>query len=67
ESTDRGKNMLKNLLMNFVRDERGAEGAEVGVTNVILAGGAVAGTKDFSDVDKSTLHDVATEVATSSN
>ncbi|MFM8816828.1 MAG: Flp family type IVb pilin [Phycisphaerales bacterium] len=58
--------MLKNLLMNFVRDERGAEGAECGVTNIILAGGAVAGTKDFSDVVKSKLDAVATEVGNSS-
>ncbi|MFM9146246.1 MAG: Flp family type IVb pilin [Phycisphaerales bacterium] len=55
--------MLKNLLMNFLRDERGAEGAECGVTNIILAGGAVAGTKDFSDVVKSKLDDVAGTVA----
>jgi len=41
--------MLKTLVMNFVRDERGAESAEVGVTNVLLAGGAVSGGSRFRD------------------
>ena len=41
--------MLKTLVMNFVRDERGAEAAEVGVTNLLLAGGAVEGGKQFRD------------------
>lgn len=41
--------MLKTFVMNFVRDERGAESAEVGVTNLLLAGGAVSGGKAFRD------------------
>ena len=41
--------MLKNLVMNFVRDERGAESGECGVSSVLYAGGAVAGGKAFRD------------------
>lgn len=40
---------IKSLVGNFVRDERGAESAEVGVTNVLLAGGAISGGKQFRD------------------
>jgi Flp pilus assembly pilin Flp len=44
--------MLKNLVMNFIRDERGAESSEVGVTSVVIAGGAIRGTEDFRDAIK---------------
>jgi Flp pilus assembly pilin Flp len=50
--------MLKNLVMNFVRDERGAESAECGVSTVLYAGGAVAGGKSFRDK----IQDKQTEV-----
>ena len=56
--------MLKNLVLNFVRDERGAEAAEVGVTNVLLAGGAVAGGKDFRDAIKVKQDQVIFEIGT---
>lgn len=41
--------MLKNLVMNFVRDERGAESAECGVSTVLYAGGAVSGGSAFKE------------------
>ncbi|MFM8817581.1 MAG: Flp family type IVb pilin [Phycisphaerales bacterium] len=56
--------MLKNLVMNFVRDERGAESAEVGVTNVLLAGGAIAGGKSFRDAIKDKQDQIITELGT---
>jgi Flp pilus assembly pilin Flp len=54
--------MLKNLVMNFVRDERGAESAEVGVTNVLLAGGAISGGKQFRDAIKDKQDQIVTEL-----
>lgn len=36
---------MKNWIMNFIRDERGAESTEMAVTTVVVAGGAVAGYK----------------------
>ena len=54
--------MLKNLVMNFVRDERGAESAEVGVTNVLLAGGAISGGKEFRDTIKAKQLQIADEL-----
>ncbi|MBU3683355.1 MAG: hypothetical protein FGM39_04970 [Phycisphaerales bacterium] len=54
--------MLKNLVMNFVRDERGAESAEVGVTNVLLAGGAISGGKAFRDSIKEKQDQIINEL-----
>ena len=34
---------MKNWIMNFISDERGAESAELSVAVVVVAGGAVAG------------------------
>jgi Flp pilus assembly pilin Flp len=34
---------MKNWIMNFIRDERGAESTEMAVTTVVVAGGAVVG------------------------
>ena len=42
--------MLKNLVMNFVRDERGAESSEIGVSTVLYAGGSVAAGTALKDV-----------------
>ena len=56
--------MLKTLVMNFVRDERGAESAEVGVTNVLLAGGAISGGKDFRDSIKAKQDQIIEELGT---
>jgi Flp pilus assembly pilin Flp len=56
--------MLKTLVMNFVRDERGAESAEVGVTNVLLAGGAISGGKSFRDSIKEKQDQIINELET---
>jgi Flp pilus assembly pilin Flp len=56
--------MLKTLVMNFVRDERGAESAEVGVTNVLLAGGAISGGKTFRDSIKEKQTQIIAELDT---
>ncbi|MEY4773818.1 MAG: hypothetical protein RIT40_853, partial [Planctomycetota bacterium] len=34
---------MKNWILNFLNDERGAESVELGITGAIVAGGAVAG------------------------
>jgi Flp pilus assembly pilin Flp len=34
---------MKNWIMNFIADERGAESTELSVTGIVVAGGAVAG------------------------
>jgi Flp pilus assembly pilin Flp len=34
---------MKNWIMNFIADERGAESTELAVTTLVVAGGAVTG------------------------
>jgi Flp pilus assembly pilin Flp len=34
---------MKNWIMNFIADERGAESTELAITGVVVAGGAVTG------------------------
>ncbi|NBX26252.1 MAG: hypothetical protein EBQ99_09445 [Planctomycetes bacterium] len=34
---------MKNWIMNFIADERGAESIEFGVTSIVAAGGAISG------------------------
>ena len=34
---------MKNWIINFINDERGAESIELGITGAVVAGGAVAG------------------------
>jgi Flp pilus assembly pilin Flp len=34
---------MKNWVMNFIADERGAESTELAITTLVVAGGAVAG------------------------
>ena len=34
---------MKNWVMNFIKDERGAESTELAITTLVVAGGAVAG------------------------
>ncbi len=48
---------MSNWIMNFIRDERGAESVEFGVTAVVIAGGAVAGTDDLQDAVKQKTSD----------
>jgi Flp pilus assembly pilin Flp len=34
---------MKNWVMNFITDERGAESTELAITTLVVAGGTVAG------------------------
>ena len=34
---------MKNWIMNFIADERGAESTELAITTLVVAGGAVSG------------------------
>jgi Flp pilus assembly pilin Flp len=40
---------MKNWVINFINDERGAESIELGVSGAIVAGGAVAGLSLVKD------------------
>lgn len=53
---------MTNWIMNFIRDERGAESVEFGVTAVVIAGGAVAGTDDLQDAVKQKQADTVTKL-----
>jgi Flp pilus assembly pilin Flp len=53
---------MSNWIMNFIRDERGAESVEFGVTAVVIAGGAVAGTDDLQDAVKQKTADTVTKL-----
>ena len=44
---------MKNWIMNFIADERGAETTELSVTGVVVAGGAVTGFISLKDAIKS--------------
>ena len=48
--------------MNFIRDERGAESVEFGVSAVVIAGGAVAGMDDLQDAVKQKTADTVTKL-----
>jgi len=43
---------MKNWIMNFIADERGAETTELSVTGVVVAGGAVTGFVLLKDAIK---------------
>ena len=42
--------MIKNIIANFISDERGVESMEFGVGGIIVAGGAVKGLTDTKEV-----------------
>lgn len=53
---------MKNWIMNFIRDERGAESTEMAVTTVVVAGGAVAGYATLQSNIKTKQSDMITEL-----
>lgn len=40
---------MKNWIMNFIADERGAESTELGVSALVVGGGAIAGFQQLRD------------------
>lgn len=40
---------MKNWMLNFLQDERGAESIELGVTGAVVAAGAVAGLRSVKE------------------
>ena len=42
--------MIKNIIANFISDERGVESMEFGVGGIIVAGGAVKGLTDTKEI-----------------
>jgi len=49
---------MKNWIMNFIRDERGAESTEMAVTTVVVAGGAVVGYQGLQGAIKTKNDDM---------
>ena len=43
---------IKNIVANFISDERGVESVEFGVGGIIVAGGAVKGLSDTKEIIK---------------
>ena len=42
--------MIKNIIANFIADERGQESVEFGIAGIVVAGGAVKGLSDTKEV-----------------
>ncbi len=49
---------MKNWIMNFIADERGAESTELGITGVVVAGGAVSGFNQLKTAVKGKQSDL---------
>jgi Flp pilus assembly pilin Flp len=47
---ERDYKMIKNIIANFISDERGVESMEFGVGGIIVAGGAVKGLSDTKEI-----------------
>jgi Flp pilus assembly pilin Flp len=49
--------MIKNIIANFIADERGQESVEFGIAGIVVAGGAVKGLSDTKEKiqEKNTL------------
>jgi Flp pilus assembly pilin Flp len=58
--------MIKNIIANFISDERGVESMEFGVGGIIVAGGAVKGLSDTKEVIQGKNEDMLEKLATSS-
>ena len=53
---------MKNWILNFINDERGAESIELGITGAVVAGGAVAGLSTVKDAVKAKQDDLVTKL-----
>ena len=49
---------MKNWIMNFIADERGAEGTELAVTTLVVAGGAIEGFNGLKNALKTKQTDM---------
>jgi hypothetical protein len=58
--------MIKNIIANFISDERGVESMEFGVGGIIVAGGAVKGLTDTKEVIQGKNEDMLEKLNTSS-
>ena len=57
--------MIKNIIANFISDERGVESMEFGVGGIIVAGGAVKGLSDTKEVIQGKNEDMLEKLNTS--
>ena len=57
---------IKNIVANFISDERGVESMEFGVGGIIVAGGAVKGLTDTKDIIRDKNADMLDKLGESS-
>ena len=54
--------MIKNIIANFIADERGQESVEFGIAGIVVAGGAVKGLNDTKNAIKDKNLDMLDEL-----
>lgn len=55
---------MKNWIKNFIADERGAEGTELAVTTLVVAGGAIEGFGNLKSTLQSKQTDMVANLST---
>ena len=58
---------MKNWIMNFIADERGAESTELGVAALVVGGGAIAGFEALRDGIKTKNDELIARLGSTSN
>jgi Flp pilus assembly pilin Flp len=58
---------MKNWIKAFIADERGSEGVELGVTVVVVAGGAIAGFGELKGAVQSKQDQIVDEMERNAN
>jgi Flp pilus assembly pilin Flp len=55
---------MKNWIMNFIADERGAESIEYGVTSIVAAGGSIVGLNNIKGATQTKQASLVSELNT---
>jgi hypothetical protein len=58
--------MIKNIIANFIADERGQESVEFGIAGIVVAGGAVKGLNDTKTTIQTKTADMLEELGDAS-
>ena len=58
--------MIKNIIANFIADERGQESIEFGIAGIVVAGGAVKGLSDTKEKIQEKNTEMLTKLGTAS-
>jgi Flp pilus assembly pilin Flp len=56
--------MIKNIIANFIADERGQESVEFGIAGIVVAGGAVKGLSDTKETIQTKNTEMLTKLGT---